>query len=92
MDTENLVIGNKSVFLRHKVSSRAESEKGHFSHPMDLNGLGWVGNNQKGAWAERKKHELRGLGSNSSSSAQSCRELSPSGKWGNSTCVPLQGC
>lgn len=64
MDIENLVIGNKLVFLRYKVFFRVEFEKGYFFYLMDFNGLGWVGNNQKGVWVERKKYELRGLGFN----------------------------
>lgn len=52
MDTEDLVIANKFMFSRHKVSSRAQSEKVFF-FPLTR-----VGNDQQKTWAERRKIEL----------------------------------
>lgn len=69
MDTENLVIGNKLIFSRHKVSSRAHSEKKVFCFlsSIGLHGLRWkevrIGHHPKSLWLKGKKNELGKLGS-----------------------------
>ena len=97
MDTENLVIGNKLIFLRHKVSSRAHSEKKgvffffHRSSWVEVEGS--VDRSQsKESVAERKEKRAGKARFHSSSSSKSCVSFPHLESGGNSTRLSLRGC